>query len=86
MISLSKYILAIFTICLLSFNLTAKDMTGLISGKVLSADGEPIDYANVYLKGSVRNKHLNIPVAAGGKNKYVKPQVTHHQKLSAFQL
>ncbi len=53
MISLSKYILAIFTICLLSFNLTAKDMTGLISGKVLSADGEPIDYANVYLKGSV---------------------------------
>ena len=53
MISLSKYILAIFTICLLSFNLTAKDLTGLISGKVLSADGEPIDYANVYLKGSV---------------------------------
>ena len=53
MISLSKYILAIFAVCLLSFNLTAKDMTGLISGKVLSADGEPIDYANVYLKGSV---------------------------------
>ena len=53
MISLSKYILAIFSVCLLSFNLTAKDMTGLISGKVLSADGEPIDYANVYLKGSV---------------------------------
>ncbi|MDE6236972.1 MAG: carboxypeptidase-like regulatory domain-containing protein, partial [Muribaculaceae bacterium] len=25
----------------------------MISGKVLSADGEPIDYANVYLKGSV---------------------------------
>ena len=53
MISLSKYILAIFSVCLLSFNLTAKDLTGLISGKVLSADGEPIDYANVYLKGSV---------------------------------
>ena len=52
MASSKKYILAVITICLLSLNLSAKDMTGMISGKVLSSDGEPIDYANVYLKGT----------------------------------
>lgn len=26
--------------------------TGMISGKVLSADGEPVDYVSVYLKGT----------------------------------
>ena len=52
MASPNKYILAILTICLLSLNLTAKDVTGMISGKVLSSDGEPIDYATVYLKGT----------------------------------
>lgn len=52
MASSKKYILAVITICLLSLNLSAKDMIGMISGKVLSSDGEPIDYANVYLKGT----------------------------------
>lgn len=52
MASSKKYILAVITICLLSLNLSAKDITGMISGKVLSSDGEPIDYANVYLKGT----------------------------------
>lgn len=52
MASSKKYILALITICLLSLNLSAKDMIGMISGKVLSSDGEPIDYANVYLKGT----------------------------------
>ena len=52
MASPNKYILAILAICLLSLNLTAKDVTGMISGKVLSSDGEPIDYATVYLKGT----------------------------------
>ena len=52
MASPNKYILAVLTICLLSLNLTAKDVTGMISGKVLSSDGEPIDYATVYLKGT----------------------------------
>ena len=47
-----KYILAILAICLVSLNLTAKDVTGMISGKVLSSDGEPVDYATVYLKGT----------------------------------
>lgn len=52
MASSKKYILAVITICLLSLNLSAKDMIGMISGKVLSSAGEPIDYANVYLKGT----------------------------------
>ena len=52
MASPNKYILAVLTICLLSLNLSAKDVTGMISGKVLSSDGEPVDYATVYLKGT----------------------------------
>lgn len=52
MASSKKYILGVITICLLSLNLSAKDMIGMISGKVLSSAGEPIDYANVYLKGT----------------------------------
>ena len=52
MASPNKYISAVLAICLLSLNLYAKDVTGMISGKVLSSDGEPIDYANVYLKGT----------------------------------
>ncbi len=52
MASYKKHILAVITICLLSLTLSAKDVTGMISGKVLSSDGEPIDYANVYLKGT----------------------------------
>ena len=48
----NKYILAVLTICLLSLNLYAKDVNGMISGKVLSSDGEPVDYATVYLKGT----------------------------------
>lgn len=69
MASPNKYILAVLAICLLSLNLYAKDVTGMISGKVLSSDGEPIDYANVYLKGTsfsgITNDkgiyHINAP-------------------------
>ena len=69
MASPKKYILSVFTICLLSLNMSAKDVTGIIFGKVLSSDGEPIDYANVYLKGTTfsgttNNKgfyHINAP-------------------------
>ena len=48
----NKYVVAVIAVCLLALDLSAKDLAGLISGKVLSSDGEPIDYANVYLKGS----------------------------------
>ena len=47
-----KYILTVFAVCFLSFNLLARDVAGMISGKVLSTEGETIDYANVYLKGT----------------------------------
>lgn len=50
MASSPKYIFSVIIICLLSLNVSAKDLTGMISGKVLSSDGETIDYANVYLK------------------------------------
>ena len=59
MASPKKYILAVLVICLLSLNLSAKDITGMISGKVLSSDGEPIDYANVYLKGTAFSSTTN---------------------------
>ncbi len=36
----------------ITFACYAKADNGMISGKVLSIDGEPIDYANVYLKGT----------------------------------
>lgn len=52
MASSPKYIFSVIIICLLSLNVSAKDLTGMISGKVLSSDGETIDYANVYLKGT----------------------------------
>ena len=52
MASPKKYIMTILLMCLLSLNLSANDVMGMISGKVLSTDGEPIDYANVYLKGT----------------------------------
>ena len=59
MASPNKYILAVLTICLLTLNLTAKDVTGMISGKVLSSDGEPVDYATVYLKGTAFSATTN---------------------------
>ncbi|MDE5900814.1 MAG: carboxypeptidase-like regulatory domain-containing protein [Muribaculaceae bacterium] len=69
MVSPYKYIFAIIAICLLSLNLSAKDVTGIISGKVLSSDGQPIDYANIYLKGTTYSGttndkgiyHINAP-------------------------
>lgn len=69
MLSTKRYILMIIAICLLSLDLPAKDLTGMISGKVLSSDGEPIDYANVYLKGTTYSGttndkgiyHINAP-------------------------
>ena len=46
-----KYL--IFTISILTALATyAGAGNGMVSGKVLSADGEPIDYANVFLKGT----------------------------------
>ena len=72
MASPKKYILVILSICLLSLNLSAKELTGMISGKVLSSDGDPIDYATVYLKGTNYSSttdekglyHINAPAGS----------------------
>lgn len=72
MLSTKRYILMIIAICLLSLDLPAKDLTGMISGKVVSSDGEPIDYANVYLKGTTYScttndkgiYHINAPAGS----------------------
>lgn len=47
-----KYLLSIFTLLLGSLMASADSTVGMISGKVLSLDGEPIDYATVFLKGT----------------------------------
>ena len=50
---LKKYVLAILTLGVATLSLYAKDSAaGMISGKVLSEDGEIVDYATVYLKGT----------------------------------
>ncbi len=46
-----KYIFSIIAI-LFSFSLSAYAASGEISGKVLSEEGEPIEYASVFLKGT----------------------------------
>ena len=72
MASPNKYILAVLAICLLSLNLYAKDVNGMISGKVLSSDGEPLDYATVYLKGTsfsgITNDKCIYPINAPDGN------------------
>ncbi|MDE6628465.1 MAG: TonB-dependent receptor plug domain-containing protein [Muribaculaceae bacterium] len=69
MTSRKWYIFAITAFCIASINISAKEATGTVSGKILSADGETLDYANVYLKGttyfgSANDKglyHINAP-------------------------
>ena len=69
MSSIKKFILILITLVAIPFNIFAKDLFGMISGKVLSADGEPLDYATVSLKGteysSVSNEkglyHISAP-------------------------
>ena len=64
-----RYILLVITFIIVSINAMAQKNTGMVSGKVLSPDGEPIDYATVFLKGtshscSTNEKglyHINAP-------------------------
>ena len=37
----------------------ARHGSGMLSGKVLSADGDPIDYATVFLKGTTLSSTTN---------------------------
>lgn len=45
-----KIILIVTAILIWGCEISAKDITGMVSGKVMSADGETIDYATVSLK------------------------------------
>ena len=64
-----RYILLFITFSIVSISAIAQRNTGMISGKVLSLDGEAIDYATVFLKGtsyscSTNEKglyHINAP-------------------------
>lgn len=56
---LKKYILLVVMLLALSCGVSAKDITGMISGKILTVDGEPIDYATVYLKGTTYSSTTN---------------------------
>lgn len=47
-----KIVLALFLILSALFGVSAQSGSGMISGKVLTPDGEPIDFASVYLKGT----------------------------------
>ncbi len=63
-----REILLLITL-IISIGALAQGLSGMISGKILSSDGETIDYATVYLKGtsyscSTNDKglyHLNAP-------------------------
>lgn len=64
-----RYVLLFITFSIVSISSIAQRNTGMISGKVLSLDGEAIDYATVFLKGtsyscSTNEKglyHINAP-------------------------
>lgn len=47
-----RYFLLVISLSLIIFSTVAKEPTGMISGKILSIDGDPVDYATVYLKGT----------------------------------
>ena len=47
-----RYVLLFITFSIVSISAIAQRNTGMISGKVLSLDGEAIDYATVFLKGT----------------------------------
>lgn len=54
-----RFILLYFTLSLAALGVMAQQNSSMVSGKVLSLDGEPIDYANVFLKGTSYTSHTN---------------------------
>lgn len=46
-------LLLIFTLSVFSLTVSAQDKSGMVSGKILSIDGEPVDFATVFLKEGV---------------------------------
>ncbi len=54
-----KYLIQVIYIFFAITNAYAADHTGMISGKVLSQDGEPVDFATVYLKNTSISSSTN---------------------------
>lgn len=54
-----RYICLLVAVLTMSVLAYARDTTGMISGKVLSLDGDPIDYATVFLKGTQYSSATN---------------------------
>ncbi len=48
----NRYILLLIAVLTAAISAAAQSGTGMVSGKVLSADGEPVDLASVFLKGT----------------------------------
>lgn len=59
MSSFRRFTLILIVLSVFTFNMLAEGLLGTISGKVLSADGDPIDYATVYLKGTAYSSQTN---------------------------
>lgn len=55
----NKHLLCIISLLLLPVFAWAAEPVGMISGKVLSTDGDPIDFATVYLKGTSYSSSTN---------------------------
>lgn len=59
MSSYKRYLLPLIVLFIIPFSIFPRDLSGMISGKVLSLDGEPLDYATVFLKGTAYSCSTN---------------------------
>lgn len=81
----NRFFLILFAFFFAFASAYANNLDGMISGKVLSTDGEPVDYANVFLKGtsyvcSANEKGLYHITAPAGKYTLVFSSVGFEQK------
>ena len=81
----NKHCILFFIISVVAFVTKADVPTGMVSGKVLSTDGAPVDYAMVYLKGMNYSSHTNEEglyhiKAPAGKYTIVFSSVGYEQK------
>lgn len=69
---ITKYLMLLISLILIPVASYAADANGMISGKVLSTDSEPIEFATIYLKGTKYSTtsdekglyHLKAPVGS----------------------
>lgn len=59
MSSYKRYLLPLIVLFIIPFSIFPRDLSGMISGKVLSLDGETLDYATVFLKGTTYSCSTN---------------------------